>query len=46
MSLRMKFYRLPQKGEELIKSYEGKREESDLASLIADKDAWKKNIIT
>lgn len=37
---------LTEKGEALIQTYKGKRQESDLLSLKEDKNTWKKEVIT
>lgn len=37
---------LTERGEALIQTYKGKREESDLLSLKEDKNRWKKEVIT
>ena len=37
---------LIERGEALIQTYKGKREESDLLSLKEDKNSWKKEVIT
>lgn len=37
---------LTEKGEALIQTYKGKRQESDLLSLKEDKNSWKKEVIT